>query len=638
MRKLLAWVLAFCCIAQVAAAAVPPIPPPAAPFTFTPLQLEVQRILRAAEAAKPTQVMATPPTFIPSAYGICGGTVVSGGTGAVTGEVDVVPGGTLATNGTAATLLVTASSGVVTGVRVLSGGFYTTPPTGTVTMTNAAGSTYTVTFTTGCSPLWIGFQGGNGSQARPHINTKGSGYVAYNTLTAVGGTLAAVNGRSAQFAIDNAADGGCDSAYVTDPGNYAVLPATPVATATNGSGSGCLIDLITSQSRRMSQEFTNSGPPVMFNDPNCEDISGQLLWDTNGHNGGISSGISRTTGSTATLGGGINGVGKRCLVNGRYWGVCLNVGSLTPSVASGYGFAVYVTDLTTGVRQRTQASDYMPANTSWGCSYLDFGTYAPRLIETYLGRQTQLRGFDVETVASVSRYRPPNEIKSALVGDSFAEDYYSADYVRIGYAYQLGELLGTANMTVNGCSGTGVLNPATCNTFNFRLQAGNLNVSAIGQMDIVFLQCPSGNDRASYNAAYTDAAVATATTQELQLARTAQPNAILVCMPPQNTPNLQSTASRYTSTYAAFQAFQASDTGPLGPLADIYLDNSPAGGHPWELGNGCLGALAYDGWNDRLLYSDCTHPTEPGHIDLARRIMADLLIALRPLSGLGSLN
>jgi hypothetical protein len=76
--------------------------------------------------------------------------------------------------------------------------------------------------------------------ANPQIAAGGSGYVSGDLLTAVGGTLAAINGRPATFRVIGQASGVITGVQAQDPGNYAAVPANPIAT-TGGTGSGATI-------------------------------------------------------------------------------------------------------------------------------------------------------------------------------------------------------------------------------------------------------------------------------------------------------------------------------------------------------------------------------------------------------------
>lgn len=67
----------------------------------------------------------------------------------------------------------------------------------------------------------------------------GSGYVAGDTLTVVGGT-----GTAATFVVATTGGGGSVTGVtLATPGDYTVLPTNPVATTTSGGGTGCQLQL-----------------------------------------------------------------------------------------------------------------------------------------------------------------------------------------------------------------------------------------------------------------------------------------------------------------------------------------------------------------------------------------------------------
>lgn len=77
--------------------------------------------------------------------------IVSGGTGYTAGNILTVSGGT----GTAATMKVIAvSTGVITELRMETGGSYSVPPTGTLTLTGGSGASATATATVVGGSIW----------------------------------------------------------------------------------------------------------------------------------------------------------------------------------------------------------------------------------------------------------------------------------------------------------------------------------------------------------------------------------------------------------------------------------------------------------------------------------------------------
>ena len=160
------------------------------------------------------------------------------------------------------------------------------------------------------------------------------------------------------------------------------------------------------------------------------------------------------------------------------------------------------------------------------------------------------------------------------------------------------------------------------NTFNFRVnpaQGNNLAISLVGQLDIIFLQCPGVNDFS-----FSDAAVAAACVQLAGYARAAQPNAIIMCVGEESPPQTQQSSARYNTVGAAIAA--------IGDPYTFFLNNAAQSViGQWQTGTGNTGSPNGTGNADIYMNTDNVHPNIAGHKNLGRQIGAATVDVLRSL-------
>jgi hypothetical protein len=119
-----------------------------------------------------------------------------------------------------------SNGGTVTAVtRTNAGSAYTTLPSIAISAPTTAGGVQAVLATT----LQI---------TNLAIAVAGSGYAVGNTITLVGGT-----GTATTFTVATLSGSGVATLTTTNNGSYTVVPSNPVATTTNGAGTGCTINM-----------------------------------------------------------------------------------------------------------------------------------------------------------------------------------------------------------------------------------------------------------------------------------------------------------------------------------------------------------------------------------------------------------
>lgn len=121
---------------------------------------------------------------------------------------------------------ITAHTAVVGSITVLEGGLYSGAITLTLSAPQGSGTTATATVATVSIPYI------------ENINAAGTGYAVGDTITLVGGTRSVT---AVGTITKVAAGGGVQGIKMTTPGNYSVLPSSPIATTTSGAGTGLTI-------------------------------------------------------------------------------------------------------------------------------------------------------------------------------------------------------------------------------------------------------------------------------------------------------------------------------------------------------------------------------------------------------------
>jgi hypothetical protein len=365
-----------------------------------------------------------------------------------------------------------------------------------------------------------------------------------------------------------------------------------------------------------------SGQIQMGTDTRLEQIG---KWGTVGSNyQGIISSVA--SGSKR----GMHGQGFRFGFDGQILEFTLQAGS-------GDTFIIYQTELTganAGIRQRSIANDQATPDASQRYYSCDFGSRAPRIIELYFPTTASVRGMNITAtgvaipVCSVWNARRPDALNLAFVWDSYGNNAANGaagggatNSQKIWPPDVFGEVLGQPNPIVLANGGTGFLNPGSTNgTYGTRMSNGDIDVSNVGNLDLLVVPC-SVNDNLAVNAAYTDTAHATAVYDYFASAKLRQPNPIIVSWGPQVTGSATGgyVASRFSTAREAF--LRAADGDPR----FIWLDNS-ATGENWLAGAAATGTVG------QYCGTDTVHPNTAGALYWGIRPATSLLTALYPLA------
>lgn len=284
---------------------------------------------------------------------------------------------------------------------------------------------------------------------------------------------------------------------------------------------------------------------------------------------------------------------------------------------------IYVTDAATGVRARTQANDYAPANglTEHGLTFSSRGLRTIEVYATDVG--AYYTGVNVPTTDSVWSVSPDlAQARIAVLWDSWGAGVGSGNTnaTKLTVTDFFGERLGIANIFSCSVGGTGVISPNnTATNLNYiqRVQStlggmGDLDVARVGTFDAVIVGGSLNDFVLSGN---TSAATQTALVTLLQAVRTAQPNAIIVVQGPQYTTSTGvPTQAWYDAHSAAVTAFNDPDC--------IYIDNS-ASGQKWMFGTTSAGinSVIFTGANN--------HVNDNGMIYVGRRMAESMLAAIK---------
>ncbi|WP_426043710.1 GDSL-type esterase/lipase family protein [Caulobacter sp. DWR3-1-2] len=288
----------------------------------------------------------------------------------------------------------------------------------------------------------------------------------------------------------------------------------------------------------------------------------------------------------------------------------------------GGGFFLIWTDLNTGVRQTMSVDTTLNGTNSY--IKVDFGSRAPRIVETYFGDAVLVRGYNFRVTDTLWKADRAENPKLLLIGDSWTRGNTSGN-LKTGVSDIIVERLGSPGALINGVGGTGyvAVGTPTQRSFIQRLNNGDFDQATIGLVDLIFVW-GSINDAPS-----SDAAVTTAATTFLTALAAKQPNAIIIVAPPQFTAVVQTPAARYTAVRNGYLAAVAAMPRP-GKWA--YIDSSPAG-EAWNTGIGRQTAPVGTGNNDVNLGSDGQHLNAVGNITEGNMIANSIIRQLRIIAG-----
>lgn len=160
--------------------------------------------------------------------------VSNGGTGYTAGDILTASGGTFFTAATFEVL--TVSSGVITALRIVKNGAYTSNPSSPVNTTGGTGTGATVTVTFASTGWTVQRESQEALSAT--VQAGGTGYAVNDILTVVGGTFT----TAGQFKVTAVSGGVVTTVTLQTKGSYQIIPANPVTT-TGGGGTGCTLNV-----------------------------------------------------------------------------------------------------------------------------------------------------------------------------------------------------------------------------------------------------------------------------------------------------------------------------------------------------------------------------------------------------------
>ena len=296
-------------------------------------------------------------------------------------------------------------------------------------------------------------------------------------------------------------------------------------------------------------------------------------------------------------------------------------------------FIVYVTDLRTGIRARTQANDIVPTVTSTSYKKWVFADAGPRIIEIcprYSAANTTpvFRGVNVPATANIWQVANhfPDQPRIAWIGDSWGDtggstNTNSAKLLATDY---FGERLGCRSVLSLSQGGSGLLNDSAGQGSYYQRAiegsplgdaTGDLSVSRIGKLDLIVIP-GTLNDRVDNNAAWTDAAAQAAMQALAAAARAMQPDALIVGLGPQQTRSVTTLQSRFDALQAGLLA------GAAGDPRCLWIDNSPTGDQ-LLFGSAATGNISL--WFDA---GDVNHLNDAGNAGWGRRVGTAVVSAL----------
>lgn len=217
-----------------------------------------------------------------------------------------------------------------------------------------------------------------------------------------------------------------------------------------------------------------------------------------------------------------------------------------------------------GVRARIATNDRTQAFSNLNYYNLAFGSTAGggRLVEVYLSNVGNYGGINVPTGYSIWPADLAYQPRIAGIGDSYFEGSMNDGNLNLKLALMdwFAGTFGVNNPLVNGVGSTGVIANAGAsnfNTFQQRLDAGDLDESRVGAFDLVFAPGSINDDTLINNGVAIPAGNATvqaAYQTYIQTLMTAQPRAIIVGAPQEFRPAAAADASRVAAYKAGFQA------------------------------------------------------------------------------------
>lgn len=319
----------------------------------------------------------------------------------------------------------------------------------------------------------------------------------------------------------------------------------------------------------------------------------------------------------------------RTCTDSKNFEVCIQTDDVIDSAAFKYGLMAYVTDVRTGVRARIAANDFV-TDTAYGWRWvlLTFPDNRPRIVEWHLSSGSTMRGICVDPGYTIWRAPRVADPKIAMCWDSFGQnalDYgpgstVATNRVRQGTVDYIAEGMGVPMLISASRGQTGFLAGQTTVNYRGRLNAGKLDVSAVGNLDMLIIPGSLNDNQAAY-----DATLQAEVTATIQLAMQKQPDAIIVSTGPQRTWNgtagSNTPQTRYDMVRDGFGAAAGGDPRM------IYIDNSPQGEN-W---------YGSDGRNALIFGVNAgttpLHPNNLGKVYVGRRMANSIVAAVQARFG-----
>lgn len=320
--------------------------------------------------------------------------------------------------------------------------------------------------------------------------------------------------------------------------------------------------------------------------------------------------------------------------------------ALGGGAAANQPYALFVTDLGSGIRARPFASDPLVTVTSAHYDKWDFGGQALRLFEfkagfSYSGN-ISINGINMANTAMIAKAPAPEEPRIIYFGDSWGMTGGSQNTNPTSLLVPdfIGEQLGVANVLSLSVAGTGFLNrggtgSSAKGTFGERGAAGDADPSRIGPADLI-LKPASINDDASNSTSlsitgsFSDADLTAAIISDVTATQAKQPSpTIIMGWGPQVTRAYATTQARFDAVRAAWVALGASVVinGAVVVAGSnpqlVYIDNSPSGEN-WLFGTATQGNVS-----TYFNASDQNHLLDLGQAAYGRRVGRSVAAALR---------
>ena len=339
-----------------------------------------------------------------------------------------------------------------------------------------------------------------------------------------------------------------------------------------------------------------------------------------------------------------HGAGIRTMTDASVFEIALGGGA-----AANQPYAMYVTDLGTGIRARVAVNDPLVTVTSAHYDKWDFGSSALRLIEIKAGfsfsGNIAINGINMANTAVLAKASAPDEPRVIYFGDSWGLTGGSQNTNPTSLLVPdfIGEQLGVANVLSLSVAGTGFLNRAGAGssakgTFGERINAGDADVARIGTADLVILPATINDDASnsaslSITGSFNDADLTAAITSTVTAMLAKQPGAIVMGWGPQMTRAYATPQSRFDVVRAAWVALGASVVinGAVVVAGSnprlVYIDNS-ATAESWLFGTATVGNISV-----YFNASDQNHLGDPGQAAYGRRVGRSVAAALRAVYG-----